>query len=109
MPAAGWQRRHLTDVAAPGRPAHHPGITPGGVICGDRENSPMSQCARMADRRVPASTLIPYHRRRRPGIILPGAMISPVIKPTSTTGGSRECGGTVLWPGGPVAAAALAW
>src|SRR5213592_1318665 len=29
------------DVAAPGRCAHHPGITPGRVICGDRDNSPM--------------------------------------------------------------------
>src|SRR6266516_4317415 len=30
-----------SDVAAPGRCAHHPGITPGRVICGDRDNSPM--------------------------------------------------------------------
>jgi len=33
----------VTDVAAPGRCPHHPGINPGGVICGDRENSPMSR------------------------------------------------------------------
>jgi len=25
----------VIDVAAPGRSARHPGITPGGVICGD--------------------------------------------------------------------------
>jgi hypothetical protein len=29
----------VIDVAAPGRSAHHPGITPGGVIFGDRHNS----------------------------------------------------------------------
>src|SRR6266581_103983 len=40
LPAAGWQRRTI-DVAAPGRSAHHPGITPGGVICGDRDDSPV--------------------------------------------------------------------
>ena len=26
------------EVAVPGRAAHHPGITPGGVICGDRDD-----------------------------------------------------------------------
>jgi hypothetical protein len=31
------------DVAAPGRPAHHPGITPGGVICGDRDDGSMGR------------------------------------------------------------------
>jgi len=30
------------DVAVPGGPAHHPGITPGGVIYGDRDNSTVS-------------------------------------------------------------------
>jgi hypothetical protein len=28
-----------SDVAAPGRSAHHPGITPGRVIRGERDNS----------------------------------------------------------------------
>jgi len=32
----------VIDVAAPGRSVHHPGITPGRVICGDRDNSPMA-------------------------------------------------------------------
>src|SRR6266536_1468612 len=46
------------DVAAPGRSAHHPGITPAGVICGDRDNSSMGRGARVAGPRVPAGTLI---------------------------------------------------
>lgn len=47
--------------AAPGRCAHHPGITPGGVICGDRD-SPMVRGVRVAGPRVPASTLISHCR-----------------------------------------------
>jgi hypothetical protein len=42
VPAAGRQPRHVDDVAAPGRCPHHPGITPEGVICGDRDVGPMS-------------------------------------------------------------------
>jgi hypothetical protein len=30
------------DLAAPGRSAHHPGITHGGVICGGRDSSPVA-------------------------------------------------------------------
>jgi hypothetical protein len=30
------------DVAVPGRSAHHPGVTLGGVIYGDRDNSTVS-------------------------------------------------------------------
>src|SRR6266536_710576 len=37
LPAAGRQRRYVNDVAAPGLSAHHPGITPEGVICGHRD------------------------------------------------------------------------
>ena len=47
--------------AAPGRCAHHPGITPGGVICGDRD-SPMGRGVRMAGPRVRASPLISHRR-----------------------------------------------
>src|SRR6266576_4213281 len=43
------------DVAAPGRSAHHPGITPGRVICGG-DNNPMGRAVRVAGPRVPAST-----------------------------------------------------
>jgi hypothetical protein len=46
------------DVAAPRRSAHHPGITPGGVICGDRDNSSIGRDLRAAGPRLPASTLI---------------------------------------------------
>jgi hypothetical protein len=64
--------------AAPGRCAHHPGITPGGVICGDRDNSPMGRGVRVAVPRVPASKLISHRPRRRTGVILRGDVISPV-------------------------------
>ena len=40
-------------VAAPGRCAHHPGITPEGVICGDRDNSPAGHGARDSVTRTP--------------------------------------------------------
>src|SRR6266566_9837575 len=46
-----------SDVAAPGRSAHHPGITPGRVIRGDRDNSSVG-AAGVAGSRVPASTVI---------------------------------------------------
>jgi len=67
--------------AAPGRCAHHPGITPGGVICGDRD-SPMGRGVRVAGPRVPAGTLISRRPGRRPGIILRGDVISPVRQAT---------------------------
>ena len=60
--AAGMRLSGSSNVAAPGRCAHHPGITPGGVICGDRDNSPMGRGVRVASPRVPASTLISHRR-----------------------------------------------
>ena len=68
--------------AAPGRCAHHPGITPGGVICGDRDNSPMGRGVRVAGPRVPAGTLIWHRPGRCPGMILRGDVISPVRQAT---------------------------
>jgi len=59
--AAGMRLSESSNVAAPGRCAHHPGITPGGVICGDRD-SPMNRGVRVASPRVPASTLISHRR-----------------------------------------------
>ena len=76
--AAGMRLSESSNIAAPGRCAHHPGITPGGVICGDRDNSPMGRGVRVAGPRVPASTLISHRPGRRPGIILRGVFISPV-------------------------------
>jgi hypothetical protein len=35
------------DAAAPGRSAHHPGITPGRVICGDGDTSPVGRGVRV--------------------------------------------------------------
>ncbi len=59
--AAGMRLSESSNVAAPGRCAHHPGITPGGVICGDRD-SPINRGVRVASPRVPASTLISHRR-----------------------------------------------
>ena len=59
--AAGMRLSASSNGAAPGRCAHHPGITPGGVICGDRD-SPMVRGVRVAGPRVPASTLISHRR-----------------------------------------------
>ena len=39
LPLQGCGSRLFIDVAAPGHSAHHPGITRGGVMCGDRDNS----------------------------------------------------------------------
>ena len=51
--------RHVTDVAAPGCPAHHPGITPRGVICGERDTGSMGRAVRvLTGPRVPARTMI---------------------------------------------------
>jgi hypothetical protein len=36
----------VINVAAPDRSAHHPGITPGGVICGHRDNSAIGRSLR---------------------------------------------------------------
>ena len=41
-----------SDVAASGRCAHHPGITPGGVICGGRANSREGRGVRRAGPRA---------------------------------------------------------
>jgi hypothetical protein len=68
------------DVAAPGRSAHHPGITPERVIWGDRDRWPGAP-RRPRGLRVPASTLVFAPPRRRPGIISPGSVISPAVKP----------------------------
>jgi hypothetical protein len=48
------RRVSVIDVAAPGRSAHHPGITPRGVICGDRDNSPAGRGVRVVGPRVSA-------------------------------------------------------
>jgi len=61
------------DAAAPGRSAHHPGITPGGVICGGRDHSPVGRSVGVAGPRAAASTLI-RTADAAPGIILPGAV-----------------------------------
>ena len=79
--AAGMRLSESSNGAAPGRCAHHPGITPGGVICGDRD-SPMGRGVRVAGPRVPAGTLISRRPGRRPGIILRGDVISPVRQAT---------------------------
>ena len=47
------------DAAVPGGSAHHPGITPGRVICGDCDNSSTGRNLRAAGPRVPTSTLMP--------------------------------------------------
>ena len=54
----------VIDVAAPGRSVHHLGITPGGVICGHRDNSAIGRNLR-AGPRLPARTLIRSRATRR--------------------------------------------
>jgi len=52
-----------SDVAAPGRCAHHPGITPGRVIRGDRDGSPM-RGRRSRGRPMRACKRVDSHRGR---------------------------------------------
>ena len=61
------------DVAAPGRSAHHPGITPEGVICTDRDNSPVGRGARVAGPCVPASRVDPHRGRGARGSSRPAS------------------------------------
>jgi hypothetical protein len=63
----------LNDVAAPGRFAHHPGITPGGVIRSGRDHSSMGP-RRSRGRPVRAGKHADPHRGRRPPIIAPGVV-----------------------------------
>jgi len=63
----------VIDVAAPGRSVHHLGITPGGVICGHRDNSAIGRNLRARAPRLPALTLI-RTADARPGIIAPGVI-----------------------------------
>jgi hypothetical protein len=93
--AAGMRLSESSNVAAPGRCAHHPGITPGGVICGDRDG-PMDRGVRVASPRVPASTLISH---RRGGVAarirVPGPPSVPGIcqKGSVEPGNLRACRG----------------
>jgi hypothetical protein len=65
-PASQSGRFPVIHVGAPGSSAHHPGITPGRVIRGERDDNSMGRGVRVAGLRVPASTLIAL-RTRRPG------------------------------------------
>jgi len=67
----------VIDVAAPGRSAHHPAITPAGVICGDRDQSPTGRGVH-----VTAHACLQHgeeHRGRAPGSSCP-ASFSLIVK-----------------------------
>ena len=105
--------RHVTDVAAPGCPAHHPGITPRGVICGERDSGSMGRAVRvLAGPRVPARTMIrtadaargaaprpsfPTYGWPAPGssgLSMPRDRQPPAVTGSSGTPGSWEASGT---------------
>ena len=65
----------VIDVAAPGRSVHHLGITPGGVICGHRDNSAIGRSLRA--RALACTHVDPHRGRARPGIIAPGVIAWP--------------------------------
>jgi len=103
LPPQGM-RFSVIDVAAPGRSAHHPGITLEGVISGDRDNSSIGRNLREAGPRLPASTLIRTldaapgdHRARRHQLgrqaLLPW-QVRPTMEPGSfsRTEGSADAG-----------------
>ena len=95
MPAVRRQRWHGNDIAAPGRFAHHPGITPGGVICGDRDRWP-GALRRPGGLHVPASTLILHRRGGARGSSCPDPSSARSSRRTSMPVGSRERGGMVV-------------
>jgi hypothetical protein len=75
-----------SNVAAPGRCAHHPGITPGGVIV----IAPMGRGVRVASPRVPASTLISHRRGGVRGRERAATLSACSSSNASTTGSYRR-------------------
>jgi hypothetical protein len=63
-------------AASPGRFAHHPGVTPGGVICGHRDNSAIGR--NLARGPSPACTHVDPHRRRARPRIKAAGVIGPL-------------------------------